>query len=250
MGYEVIYHYHEEISKGEYNREETKTKTAKIGSPYDDIPLEAVAGKIMAQLARRNILVVDVEIYEYTKKKLNYRESEDGVIIKNKKFKFDDGPVCIDGNSVDSDDPEEQLRKLLADPRVAAALEGKGLIPSTTTTANRVPPEIGNRPRKPLRYEVFSPDPVLAMDAKRRGLAFTVGKKYPIYSEKIAPVLAAGMIYETEDDNNRPQRLSDKFFVLEAKGLDEFNEAPSQTATDGLDWSGAMNEQIVDIRAR
>ena len=86
MGYELVFYFHKEISKGEYNKEEVKKKSVKVGSPYEEVPLETVAGKIIAQLARRNILVVDVDIFELTKKKLSYKETSDGILIKNKKF--------------------------------------------------------------------------------------------------------------------------------------------------------------------
>ena len=95
MGYEVIFHYKEEEKSPQNGdrsySEEEKIKKIKVGNLEDDTPIEAVAGKIFAQLARRNILVIDVEIYEFTKKKLNYKETDDGFLIKNKKFRFDDG---------------------------------------------------------------------------------------------------------------------------------------------------------------
>ena len=94
MGYELTYHFREEVSKGEYS-EEVKTKTIKIGTPEDDMPLDAAAGKIMSMLARRNILLEDVTIYEFTKKHLSFKMADDGILIKNKKFKFDDGPMMI-----------------------------------------------------------------------------------------------------------------------------------------------------------
>lgn len=91
--YEITFHYYEEIRRGEYNRDESKSRTIKVGTPEEDTPLETAASKIISQMARRNILVHDVEIYEFTKKKLSFKETPDGISIKNKKFKFDDGPT-------------------------------------------------------------------------------------------------------------------------------------------------------------
>src|SRR5690606_33375022 len=93
LGFEITLKFHEEISKGEYNKDELKTKTTKVGGPLEDVPIEVLAGKVIAQLARRNILVVDVEIYEITKKKISFKETSDGILIKNKKFRFDDGAL-------------------------------------------------------------------------------------------------------------------------------------------------------------
>ena len=73
MGYELIIKYREKNEEGEYG-EEIQEKKIKIGSPYDDVSLDICAGKIIAQLANRKKLVEDVEIYEYTKKKLTYKK--------------------------------------------------------------------------------------------------------------------------------------------------------------------------------
>ena len=193
MGYELIYHYHEEISKGEYNRDEIKTKSVKVGSPYDDMPLENVAGKIIAQLARRNILVVDVEIYEFTKKKLNYREADDGIVIKNKKFKFDDGAVVeVSENNV---------------------VENNNSGIQTTQSVPIV--------QKPIvRYEIFNPPVELLKESKRRGYLFTVGKKYPIYKELTAP---RGINYLTLDDSGFERVLHEQHFSPNVPGLGQEN---------------------------
>ena len=95
MGYEVKYFYKEETEvKGQYS-DEIKEKKVKIGDPWEEVPLEVVAGKVMAQLAKRNIFVTDVEIYRLAKEKISYRNTEDGIVIKNKKFRYDDGPAAV-----------------------------------------------------------------------------------------------------------------------------------------------------------
>ncbi|RDJ35359.1 MAG: hypothetical protein DWQ19_11125 [Crenarchaeota archaeon] len=248
MGFEVVFHYHEEVEKGEYNYEETKTKTSKVGSPYEEVSLEVLAGRIMAQLARRNILVVDVEIYEFTKKKLNYREADDGVVIKNKKFKFDDGPVVVEAAEDAEENAETQLQKLLANPAIQAALNSSGVKPHNTPAAvsPSPPPPPSTGVKKALRQEIFDPDPVLLKDAKKRGLAFTVGKKYPIYSEKIGPV---GMVYEVKDDNGHNCRLADKFFLPPTAGLTGFEEPVQESQAEGqLNWNGVVEDNIPNLR--
>jgi len=259
MGYEVQFSYHEEISKGEYNKEEIKTKLVKIGTPYEEIPLENLAGKIMAQLARRNILVVGVEIFEYTKKKVNYRETPDGVVIKNKKFSFDDGPVVGVSEGADEQSPEQMLASLLANPAVQQALQGKSApsnvgVPGVISNTG-VPPEA--RKQNVLRHEIFNPaDKIFLEDAKRRGIAFTLGKRYPIFAEKMGPNLMVGMIYTTQDDNGRMQKLSDKFFTPDIGGLDRGFEKEDfkplagngKSVKDTLDWGGVVSDSIPNIR--
>jgi hypothetical protein len=257
MGYEINYKYHEEISKGEYNREETKTKTIKVGTPYEDMPLESLAGKIMAQLARRNILVVDVEIFEYTKKKINYRETPDGVVIKNKKFSFDDGPVVsVNESETEEQSPEQMLATLLANPQVQAALAGNQVAVQAGVPAKITPGgPLANKKQNILRHEIFNPvDKIFLEDARRRGFSFTLGKRYPILGEKMGPNMMVGMIYTVVDDNGKTQKLSDKFFTPDVALSEGFRDdfkplaGGGRTMGDTLDWGGAVSDDIPDIR--
>ena len=266
MGYELIFNFHEEIAKGEYNKEETKTKNVKIGTPLEDIPLDVVAGRIMSQLARRNILIVDVEIYEYTKKKLSFKETSDGILIKNKKFSFDDGVnlSCVDVPEEETNanpqvgqlvNNQQTLQQLLA-----ALLAGnqniisdmantqKTITVQNTSGLSNIAPE----PKvKYLRKEIFNPvTKEMTIDSAKRGMRFTVGKLYPIINERMAPGgIQAGMMYTAIDDNGKRQILSDKFFTPEiAKLENDFEEeftpyAVSGSQSDGLDWGGELQAE-------
>ena len=88
MGFECIYYFHKKVD-GDYDRENKETFKKKVGDPFDDVPLEKLAASIMAQMARRDIWIVDVEIFELTKKQISFKESKGGIVIKNKKFSFD-----------------------------------------------------------------------------------------------------------------------------------------------------------------
>lgn len=185
MGYEVTYKYHEMID-GEYNKNELKLKTVKIGSPYEDTQAELLAGKIIAQLARRNILVVDVEIYEFTKKKLTFKQTDDGILIKNRKYSFDDGALLSTESEeyIEKQDPVEQLKVVKQDPIKTI-----------------------------MRYEIFEPDfDELYQATKQKGYRFTIGQKYPIFSEKRSGNSQAGMLYTTKDDTGTEVVLSERHF--------------------------------------
>lgn len=272
MGFELTYRYHEEISKGEYNKEELKSKTIKVGSPYDDISLDVLAGKVMAQLARRNILVVDVEIFEFTKKKISFKETSDGILIKNKKFSFDDGAVThLHETTGESESPQQSnqtndlLAQILQNPAVLAALQKQvpGVV-APTGPAVSIPKNADGRanlapaiqPTAILRYEIYNPaDKIFLEDAKRRGLAFTLGKKYPILAERAARNFNVGMFYTTIDDKGRHQVMSDKFFTpdisLSEKGFESESFKPvamKQQSSDGLDYSGFVDDNIPSIR--
>lgn len=201
MGYECILHYYEEVSKGEYNKEESKTKSIKIGSPYEDIPAEVLAGKLMAQLARKNMLIFDIEIFEFAKKKISYKETNDGILIKNRKFNFDDDTTIFNSvNSVQSED-EEVIEKVV--------------VPNTT--AKTINPSVSSPPKldRPIRYEIFSPDDPLLLNSYRlEKMPFTLNQKYPIYSEKPAGNdIRLGMNYIVKDDKGDKRTVNDKFFT-------------------------------------
>jgi|GEM_PF-2336837 hypothetical protein len=269
MGYEVVYYYHEEIERGEYNKEETKEGMVIVGEAWEDVELDYLAGKVMALLARRSILVTSLEISEFKKKSVTFREAKDGIVIKNRKFKFDDGST-LKGESLEQSDPIDQLKALLdANPDLINSLgvagaetasvpfphESSQNTPSRKTHPQATAPSPKGKSQfknAPLRYEVF--DPVidgLAQDAKRRGLRFTLGKKYPIYEEKAAGNQYAGMQYFTLDDNGNKQAMSDKFFKTETSQLigDRERGVQIQDQSDSkLQWSGVIGDNMPSVR--
>lgn len=236
MGYECILHYYEEISKGEYNKEESKTKSIKIGSPYEDIPAEILAGKLMAQLARKNMLIFDIEIFEFAKKKISYKETNDGILIKNKKFNFDDDTTVF--NSVNSSftsscetiDEEEQEQVV-----VQAKIE------------KTVPAPLPKNVDRPIRYEIFNPDdPMLLNLYKTEKMPFTINKKYPIFSEKPAGNdVMLGMNYIVKDDKGDNRTVNDKFFTPIVRLSNDFAENYSDDIRLGGNF---VNEQQLVIR--
>lgn len=263
MGYEVTYHYREALDEpGEYD-EEVRTKKAKVGQAYDDTPMEVLAGKIMAQLARRNILIVDVEIYEFTRKKLSYKEADDGILIKNKKFKFDDGPV-IAGSPVESDDPASQLVELLAaNPNLLQTLQqatvGNQMVVQNTSPSNGAThvatTQTANGPRRAIRHEIFSPGLMLEHKAKEQNLKLTKGKKYPIFQEEqigMEPLTRTS--YTVQDDAGKEIQIGAEYFVPPTSGKLAYEDQMIGGGIDNSDdvdlWggTGAYLEQIPDIR--
>lgn len=270
MGYEVVYYYHEEVERGEYNKEETKEGFVIVGEAHEDVELDYLAGKVMALLARRSILVTNLEINEFKKKSVTFRETKDGIVIKNRKFKFDDGST-LRGESIEDHDPVEQLKALLdANPNLITDLGIAGatkvqphenLQNAKKSSRTSAPPPPSAPAQKspqyktpPLRYEIFSPViNGLADDAKRRGLKFTLGKKYPIYEEKPADNTFAGMKYFTIDDAGNRQAMSDKFFQTESGSLigdrDSGVSIQDQSNEPSLNWSGVVdNSSMPNVR--
>lgn len=208
MGFEVTYFYHERNEDGKgYNLESRKELKKKIGTPYEELPLEQLASVVMSQLARRDIMVVDVEIYEYTKKQLSFKESNDGsgIIIKNKKFTLDKGAALI------AQDLQEDIPSGLQPHEMMARQ------PHERTAVALPPNEMANRASNMGRIKtwmVFDPEIPLVMEAKQRGLKYTVGKKYPVYQLQEHPMgITNGNVLTTVDDAGNQQVVSDKYFI-------------------------------------
>ena len=87
MGYEVNYNYYEKLKDSfDYDRENLKSFKKIYGKASEEYPLEKLCPAIMQQLARRDILIVEWEVYEFVRKKITCRLTKNDLIIKNKKF--------------------------------------------------------------------------------------------------------------------------------------------------------------------
>ncbi len=189
MGYEVVYHYHERTQDGKWDMESRKTTKKKIGSLTEDLPLEKLAAIITTQLAKRDKLVVDVEVYEFVRKPVTFKEASDGngIILKGKRFTSGDIEGSLIVEEVEEETPSSQAIVPLA----------KTPVPSSS---------------KPVkRWQYFDPGEVLLVEARRRGLNFSVGKRYPVYDEIQIPGDGPGFLIG--DDQGKQVRASDKYFV-------------------------------------
>lgn len=253
MGFECCYHYYEKVD-GEYNKEEKKTFKKKVGDPFDDIPLEKLAASIMAQMARRDIWIVDVEIFELSKKAVSFKESKGGIVIKNKKFSFD-------GDSSDVFVAVEELPQLppsCNQQYTVTEFKQQTAMPSQQLSAASLHPhnQIRNpvQQRKAKDYMVWLPEPLHLHQAKQKNLRFTVNKKYPIFERKSAP--NGGELFVTQDDNGREQVVSDVYFVPANINLiadKELNFSESKEEKDGgnLYWGNASSDPgMPDLRRR
>jgi hypothetical protein len=240
MGYEIVLSYYEEIegSEGEYNRDETKTMKKRIGDPYEEVSLDRCAGAILAQLARRDIWVKDVEVFEVSKKKIAYKASKGSIVLKNKKYRMD-GSAEIISQEIQEAPPQQQP------PTQALVLATPSQVPS---------PMAGGHPHnrgvlKPIKWVMFQPsysNDDAAMKQKLKLLRFTVEKKYPVFAEQLQ-ANQVGMAYRTIDDTGREQLVSDEYFVpADAQLLMDrelkFSETPGERDGGTLQWGGAVRE--------
>ena len=237
MGYEVKYHYHDKTESG-YDTDDAKTFTKRVGKSFEDTSLDAVASAIIRQLARRDIWVVNVEIVEFVKKEISFRESKGGIVIKNRKFNFDSVSQAI----VEDDEVVED--EVVEDEVVEEIKPASSPVPVKPAQAENL--------GRPLRKEFFNPEiPGLVQECQRRGYAFTVGNLYDIYKEiPDARGLMYGMIYTVLDDNGRKREINDKHFVSD-KDLKGFENSASAAATSSgpqLNWQGAVSSDMPDLR--
>lgn len=254
MGFEITYYYKEASEVAGQYKEEVLKKTTKIGKINEDVSLNILAGKIMAQLARRNILIVDIEIFEYVKKKISYKENNKGILIKNKSFSFDSGAII----SSDFNEGDEELNKILEDEVLLEKI--KNIISPNVATDNYTQEPVEQKKvnlckkktenKKILRQEIYDPELVTKAKIEQKGYRFTVGKKYPIFLEKS---LGAGILnYVTKDDSGKEVEVSSECFVVPPVGLSYEDEEPQYHGASSCEvdlWKNVnLEESMPDIR--
>ena len=254
MGFECCYYYHEKVD-GDYNKEETRTFKKKVGDPFDDVPLEKLAASIMAQMARRDIWIVNVEIFELSKKPVSFKESKGGIVIKNKKFSFD-GNEDSTFVAVETLPTNENQQYTVTEYQPAVQKMPTQQLSAAAVHPHNVsaPAPLKNLNRRPIDAMVFLPEPLHLHQAKQKNLRFTTNKKYPIFEKRPAP--NGGELFVTQDDTGREQIISDVYFVpaninLVADRELNFSETPEQKDGGNLYWGNASNEPgMPDLRRR
>lgn len=239
MGYEIKFFYYKKKTEGiGYDTEaEPEVMKVSVGKQWDEVDLDEVAKSVFGQMAKRNILIVDAEIYEYTKKKISFKMKDDGISIKNRKFSYDitgaiksetegEAPAAQPHQALVVHQPipptnlaelplevQEEVMKMRQQQKQSAISERlKPILPPAGT---------------PLRFEIYDPHPDLLKAAKAHRLAFTIGKKYPIFEERPdRRGVMFGMLYLVEDDNGNRRALNDKHFVPMQSLTNDFNDAP------------------------
>lgn len=245
MGFEILYHYHERLEEGGYNKEETKSMKKRVGDPFEDVCLDKCAGAILAQLARRDIWVTDVEVYELSKKKITFREAKGGsVVLKNKKYQMDGNAGIVSQEITEAPPQPQQAMQLLPNdgqPMMVPSA-GSGIQPHNRGAL------------RPIKWVVFQPsyDNDETRRLKVKMLKFTIDKKYPVFSEQLQSN-GVGMAYKTLDDNGREILVSDEYFIpadaqLVADRELRFSETPGQRDGGNLTYGGIREDNMPKLR--
>lgn len=240
MGFEITYVYHPRKEEGGYNTEIKDEKTVKVGKPFDDTPLEKCAAAIMMQLARRDIWVVDVKVYELVKSEISFKESVDGkgILLKNKKYSLGSTAEAMAEDLVEETPPQilalpqgVQPHELLAPPRN----DLDDLYSATKPVPIRKLPTPPVNQNKVLYHVYYEPEIVYLNEAKRLNLKFSADRKYPVHQIVPHPSGNLGMqkIVVT-DDTGKPITVDEKFFTSAGRGL---------LADEQLGFSGSSGRQ-------
>jgi hypothetical protein len=217
MAYEITYYFHERREDGKYDTENRKELVKKVGKGFEDISLEQLAASIMTQLARRDIWVVDVNVFEYAKKAINFKEATDGkgFILKGKKFSLDKSANLIA--------EEIAVEEEIAQPTTVTTKIKQPTTPSVNLA------EAAINPKRILHYVTYDPY-VNASEAKRKGLKFTELKKYPVHRTKFDEKTGGQILYVT-DDTKRIVEVNEIFFTAVGHGLVGDNEVEGGFST-------------------
>jgi hypothetical protein len=103
-----------------------------------------------------------------------------------------------------------------------------------------------------MRHEIFEPEPLALHKAQQKGLKFTVGKKYPIYSETS---LGTTIVYKTTDDRGKDVDVSSEYFMAVGAGLMEQDSGPTYVGAENQKeeinlWRSYESVDMPDIRRK
>lgn len=209
MSFEVIFHYYDKDEENKnYKIDDPKTFSKQLGKKLEEVPMEKLANSIITQLSRRDIFIFNIEIYEIKKQPVSFKETKDGILIKNKKYRLDSSVGII----------EEEV-------------EEKPIPPTKSQLQVNFQ---GND--KALRWETYDPD-VSAMSFLRQ-FKLTPKKRYGILQEKEVPTKlnvpgmglteTMSIAYIVFDDQGQKVQVSSLHFYPELIGLprDQNNSYP------------------------
>lgn len=193
MGYEIIFHYYDKTENG-YDVENPKEFKKSVGGKLGEVELKSVANVVLSQLARRDVFINDVEVYEYKRSKVNFKERKDGIVLKNQKFTFKAGEIT---------------EETFDEPQIAQTAGHQA-----TSSSQVLPGPMA----APLRYEVFDPEDDLMKHLISNGqkIYLSKGKQYPVLRERIQ---GANCLYSVIDDRGQKVDMNSMCFVPIRKGL-------------------------------
>lgn len=209
--FEVIFKYHAKNEAGKYDSSETLEFSKKLGRSKEEFPINKLAGFIMSQLARRDIWIIDLEVFEFAKRKILFKESKNGIILKNKKY-------SLAGDlSFEELDCEPEVGCDVNYPVVPSLIPPQPtnlMLHALQPNSQQVVPQVSSNP---IRYELFKPEAQLYDTwIKNKGKGFTMGQRYGILEEMEPESDGRGswnQFYKVVDDFKCVRKMDGIYFV-------------------------------------
>ena len=243
MAFEIVFKYYECLEDGiDYDKSNILSYTKNLGNIFEEVSLEKLASMILTQLARRDVFVFDVEVFELVKKKISYKQSKNNILIKNKKFGFSGETIVV--QEIEESNLLSCKQESEVDNNFVAQLKQiiKSNAPAAAPAAAPVPSK-SLKDSRPIRKMIFVPSDTSYL--KGKPLRFTPNKVYSVYREKLANN-GIGMILCTIDDMGREVEVTDEYFINDTINL--INENTEVLKEDVLNWSGSKGIYMPDLR--
>lgn len=226
MGFEIKYTYHPRNDDG-YDTNKKEQKIAKVGKPFDETPLEKLAAAIMAQLARRDIWVIDVEVCEFVRKNISFKECKDGkgITLKGKRFSFNEAAEMVSEDeeteeSIDQDQGATTPTQVVVHQKNNQAIEDLYSNPNKPVPVQKQALSQNINQNKTMYKVYFDPPIQYINEVKRLGLRLSPDKEYPVHQVVQHPTgkLELQKI-ATTDDSGKVVIVDEKFFTIVGTGL-------------------------------
>lgn len=273
MGFEITYFVHpRKEDGGGYDYSIREEKSVKIGKPFEEIPLENLAAAVMAQMARRDVLVVDVQVVELVRKEVAFKECKDGqgIILKNRRFSFNEAAQmvaedvieeCSNKNlAITSRQPHEmalQPHEVAVQPHEVAVNKSSNIDDLYSNPNKNVPVKRQVAPiqqvnqNKVLYRVLFDPSIHHLPELKSRRLKLTPEKEYAVH--QIVPHPTGKLEYQqivVTDDVGRPIKIDEKYFSAVGSGLiadKELGFSGSNKRRENKPKLSFENEMYIDL---
>jgi hypothetical protein len=246
MGYEITFTYYEkEDGRFDMDPSKAKTLTKNVGRRNAEVSEEQVAAVILGQFANRDIYVTNVEIFEYTKRPVSFKEAKGGVVIRGKKFAFDQLASALKADdctetSTPSPIPMPTLRRESEMPDLRSdstdydmsefsdlsqfkpSMPAEQPIQMPQFNPALAQQKVNTKPKRdpnvPIRNEVFRPSREVYPMLQRQGIKLTMNKPYALFGEVMKNAMEP-VYYVVQDDTGNKIEVSSLHFEPMRRGL-------------------------------
>lgn len=228
MAYEVIFKYYDVNDDGSFNKETPQELKKKYGTLENEYPMDKLMSNITGHLARRDIYVYDVEVYEFLKKQIPFKITKNGLVLKNQRVSYDE---MLENNQILAESQNTNNVSMISVNESIQPIRQNKFVDLSNRVENQ-------KNKKPIRYVVFSPP--LNVNKAKFNYKFTRNKRYPVFSERFLDT-GIGQMLSMVDDAGKDVEVHDEYFVPAGNNLgfdNEMNPSKKDGNIDLLNWQG------------